>query len=164
MLGILNLALRDRGHVVLLHPVRPRRQIDLVEVEGDIRARILALAMRIVELLIIIHVLAAACVWLQVAWLVPGCRRSLCRGLRELLMEILIVNSRFDYFSIGGSRGETGHPHTLITQAWLSTTLFPLPGRIGARLLAHMLLLHQGGLIHNLRMATERIVLSGDVA
>ena len=27
-----------------------------------------------------------------------------------------------------------------------------------------MLLLHQGGLIHNLRMATEGIVLSGDVA
>ena len=140
--GILNLALRDRGHMVLLHPVRPRRQIDLVEVESDIRARILALAMRIVELLIIIHVLAAACAWLQVARLIPGCRRSLCRRLRQLLMEILIVNSRFDNFSIGGSRGETGHPHTLITQAWLCTTLFPLPGRIRARLLAHMLLLH----------------------
>ena len=31
-------------------------------------------------------------------------------------------------------------------------------------MLGRMLLLHQGGLIHNLRMATERIVLSGDVA
>ena len=67
VLGILNLALRDRGHMVLLHPVRPRRQIDLVEVEGDVRAGVLALAMRIVELLIIIvHVLATACAWLQV--------------------------------------------------------------------------------------------------
>ena len=43
--GILYLALRDCGHMVLLHPVRPRRQIDLVEVEGDVRARVLALAM-----------------------------------------------------------------------------------------------------------------------
>ena len=151
--------------MVLLHPVRPRRQIDLVEVEGDVRARVLALAMRIVELLIIIvHVLATTCARLQVVRLVPGCRRSLCRGLWKLLMERLVVDSRFNNFSVRGSRSEASHPHTLITQAWLPTTLFPLPGRVGTRLLGHMLLLHQGGLIHNLWMATERIVLGGDVA
>lgn len=103
--SIRNLTLRNGGHMVLLHSVRPRRQIDLVEVEGDVRARILALTMRIVQLLIIIHVLAAARARLEIARLVSGCRRSLCRGLRQLLMESLIVNGRFDNFSIGCSRG-----------------------------------------------------------
>ena len=123
------------------------------------------MALRIVQLLIIVHVLAATCAWLQVARLISRGRCSLGRGLRKLLMECCVIDSRFSHFSVRGSRGKICHPHAFVTQARLHTTLFPLPWRIRARLFGHnVLFLYQRGLLHNLWMATERVVLSSDVA
>ena len=67
------LALRDGRHVMLLHATRACRQVDLVEVQRDVRARILAMTLRIIELMVVLHALAAATgARLEVVGLVAG--------------------------------------------------------------------------------------------
>jgi len=75
------LPLRDRRHMVLLDAIGACSQIDLVEVESDIRPRVLTMALWVVQLLIVLHVRPTAGTRLQIAGLVSWSWWSLRGGL-----------------------------------------------------------------------------------
>ena len=81
---------------MLLYTIRSSRQIDLIEVQRDVRSCILTVSLRIIQVLVV-HVLAAG---LQVAGLVARGGRALRRRLRQVLEERGIVEGGLACFSL----------------------------------------------------------------
>ena len=81
---------------MLLYTIRSSCQIDLIEVQRDVRSCILTVPLRIIQVLVV-HVLAAG---LQVAGLVARGGRALRRRLRQVLVERGIVEGWLACFSL----------------------------------------------------------------